>query len=106
MAKRPRRHEGRNTCDGQVKPPAAAHSHIGDNNMATKKHPVTGVPLNVIDLHRAALDEAEQETAKLLRAQGYKVQDIAAMLGTNQGRVIDAIGATGRIEEGQGSLPF
>lgn len=63
--------------------------------MATTEHPETGVKLNVIDVHRKCLDEAEAETARLLRKQGHKVQDIAAMLGTNQGRIMDAISPPG-----------
>lgn len=65
--------------------------------MAVFRHPETGVLLNVIELHRARLSEAEAETAKRLRADGHKVQDIAAMLGTNQGRIQDALGPTGKI---------
>lgn len=63
--------------------------------MAITTHPKTGVELNVIDRHRRRLDEAEAETARLLRKAGHKVQDIAAMLGTNQGRVMDAIKGNG-----------
>lgn len=59
--------------------------------MAMHKHPVTGVPLNVLDKQRKFLDEAEQETAHLLRLAGHKIQDIAAMLGTNMARVAEAL---------------
>lgn len=59
--------------------------------MATLRHPVTGVFLNRLDLHRKSLDELEQVTARLLRRDGHKLQDIAAMLGTNQGRIAEAL---------------
>lgn len=72
--------------------------------MAITTHPKTGVQLNVIDLHRSRLDDAEAETARLLREAGHKVQDIAAMLGTNQGRIMDAIGLTGHDGPNQPSL--
>jgi hypothetical protein len=72
--------------------------------MATFFDPETGVELNVIQKRRSNLDEIEQETARRLRARGEKVQDIAAMLGTNQGRVMAAIGLTGRADGDQGSL--
>ncbi len=64
--------------------------------MATFRYPVTGVILNQIPVRRSHLDEAEVETVRLLRRDGHKMQDIAAMLGTNQGRVADALGPTGR----------
>lgn len=65
--------------------------------MATFKHPVTGVLLNRIDIMRPRnLSDDEAETARLLRKQGHKVQDITAMLGTNQGRVHQVLGITGR----------
>lgn len=65
--------------------------------MAAFRHPETGILLNRLDVVRQRLNEAEQETARLLRRNGYKVQDIAAMLGTNQGRVQQALGPTGRM---------
>ncbi|RWR28819.1 hypothetical protein D2T31_11950 [Sinirhodobacter populi] len=66
--------------------------------MATFRHPVTGVEINALGVFRPRkLDDSEAETARLLRQEGHKVQDIAAMLGTNQGRVQTAIGPTGRI---------
>jgi len=66
--------------------------------MATFRHPVTGVILNCIDVTRPRkLSEDEADTARMLRSEGYKVQDITAMLGTNQGRVQQALGPTGRI---------
>ena len=65
--------------------------------MSTFRHPVTGVLLNRIDIKRKALSEAEAETAKLLRQEGHKLQDIAAMLGTNPGRVHPEAGTSGRI---------
>lgn len=64
--------------------------------MATFFHPETGVELNMVPVRRPHLDDAEAHTARLLRMAGHKVQDIAAMLGTNQGRIHDAIGATGQ----------
>lgn len=65
--------------------------------MPTCRHPVTGVELNSLAIHRKRLDDDEVLTARLLRDEGHKVQDIAAMLGTNQGRVHGAIGSTGKI---------
>lgn len=62
--------------------------------MAMLRHPVTGVLLNRLDLHRKSLDDIEQETARLLRRDGHKIQDIAAMLGTNQGRIAEALDDT------------
>ncbi|SEI09974.1 hypothetical protein [Paracoccus alkenifer] len=60
--------------------------------MATFRHPVTGVLLNEISVVRPRkLSEMEAETARLLRQQGLKLQDITAMLGTNQGRVADVL---------------
>lgn len=67
--------------------------------MAMIRHPVTGVEINVLSVKRPRLlNEAEAETAKLLRADGHKVQDIAAMLGTNPGRIQAVIGKTGKID--------
>lgn len=60
--------------------------------MATYYHPITGVLLNDISVFRKSLDGVETETARLLRRDGFKVQDIASMLGTNQGRVAEALG--------------
>lgn len=66
--------------------------------MATFKHPKTGVIINRLGVTRPRkLDEDEAVTARLLREEGHKVQDIAAMLGTNQGRVQQALGITGRL---------
>lgn len=64
--------------------------------MATFRYPETGVTLNRIEVHRPNLDDAEAETARLLRRDGHSLQDIAAMLGTNQGRVHEVLGSTGR----------
>lgn len=62
--------------------------------MATYRHPATGVELNVIDVKRPRkLTKAEAQTARMMRASGMKVQDIAAELGTNQGRVQDVFEA-------------
>lgn len=64
--------------------------------MATYRHPATGVELNVIDVKRPRkLTKAEAQTARMMRASGMKVQDIAAELGTNQGRVQDVFDAEG-----------
>ncbi|WP_423211559.1 hypothetical protein [Paracoccus yeei] len=59
--------------------------------MATYRHPVTGVLLNHITVQRSSLSEQEQATARLLHRQGYTQQRIAAELGTNQGRVNEAL---------------
>lgn len=67
--------------------------------MSTFRHPVTGVVLNIIDVKRKSLNEEEAETARLLRKEGHKVQDIAAMLGTNQGRLHPEIGGDGRVSD-------
>lgn len=64
--------------------------------MATFIDPETGVELNEIIKRRARLDEVEKRAARNLRSRGHKIQDIAAMLGTNQGRVHDALGLTGK----------
>ncbi len=73
--------------------------------MAMIKHPTTGVEINVLSITRPRkLDEAEAETARLLRAAGHKVQDIAAMLGTNQARVQDVLGLTGKADSDQAGL--
>jgi len=66
--------------------------------MATFRHPKTGVVLNRLGVTRPRkLDDDEAATARLLREEGYKIQDIAAQLGTNQGRVQQALGPTGRL---------
>lgn len=73
--------------------------------MATWKHPVTGITLNVIEIRRPALSEIEAETARRLRAGGEAIQYIAAMLGTNQGRVAEALGKDPRgLEEREPDL--
>lgn len=59
--------------------------------MATFRHPVTGVVLNQLDVHRKRLNAAERETARQLRRQGHKIHDIAAMLGTNAGRIAPVV---------------
>lgn len=68
--------------------------------MATFVHPVTGVTLNIISVFRSSLGDAEAETVRLLRREGYKVQEIAAMLGTNQGRVCEILGLKKRRDGG------
>ena len=72
--------------------------------MATYLDPETGVELNHIPKRRVRLDEDEQEAARKLRARGHKIQDIAAMLGTNQGRVHAALGLKTKRGAQQGSL--
>lgn len=73
--------------------------------MATIRHPKTGVILNELSILRPRnLSEAEAETARLLREEGHKVQDISSMLGTNQGRVQTAIGGTGGSIDPQSEL--
>lgn len=59
--------------------------------MAMLRHPVTGVFLNRLEIHRKSLDDLEQVTARLLRRDGHTCHDIAAMLGTNQGRIAEAL---------------
>lgn len=60
--------------------------------MAMMRHPKTGVLINILEVTRPrVLNEEEAETARLLRADGHKIQDIAAMLGTNQGRIQQAL---------------
>lgn len=50
--------------------------------------------MNIIDVKRPRkLTKAEAHTARMMRASGMKVQDIAAELGTNQGRVQDVFEA-------------
>lgn len=65
--------------------------------MPTYRHPETGVEINIVTVHRVRLDDDEAHTARLLRKEGHKVQDIAAMLGTNQGRVQAALGRTRKV---------
>lgn len=73
--------------------------------MAMIRHPITGVEINEISVTRPRnLDDAEAETARILRAEGHKVQDIAAMLGTNAGRVHEVLGKTGKMERDIGTL--
>ena len=96
MAKPLRYPNSGTTCGDAAITPSAAHNHEGNNIMATLKHPETGVELNIITVKRPRnLTRREIETARLLRADGNKVQDIAAMLGTNQGRIQEALGLGG-----------
>ena len=55
--------------------------------MATTKHPITGVDLNLIAVRRKALDFDEAVTAIILRQQGHHYHAIAHLLGTNPARV-------------------
>lgn len=67
--------------------------------MATYRHPVTGVELNVITIRKAKPRAgAERETVLLLDAAGEHEHIIAAMLGTNQGRIADIL----KEEKGRG----
>lgn len=75
----------------------------GSKTMATFNHPVTGVSLNVITIKRTHLNDSEAETTRLLHQEGHPQHIIAAMLGTNQGRVNEALG-TAEGTNGQGSL--
>ena len=72
--------------------------------MATFVHPETGVSLNIIDIHRPALDDAAVKTVHLLRAEGHDIHEIAAMLGTNPGRVAEALGPHGGTDPDQAEL--
>ncbi|PTX37183.1 hypothetical protein IQ03_05285 [Gemmobacter caeni] len=73
--------------------------------MAMIRHPITGVEINEISITRPRnLTEDEARTARILRAEGHKVQDIAAMLGTNQGRVHAALGSAPAAGDDQASL--
>lgn len=55
--------------------------------MATTRHPLTGVSLNVIEVTRKSLSEAEAITAIILRQQGEHYHAIAQKLGTNTHRL-------------------
>lgn len=72
--------------------------------MAMQDHPVTGVPLNILDIQRKILDEPAKETARLLRKSGHKIQDISAMLGTNQARIAEALAEPQNSDGGQARL--
>ncbi|ACM03881.1 hypothetical protein [Cereibacter sphaeroides] len=62
--------------------------------------------LNDIVVCRKSLNGMEAETARQLRREGHKIQDIASRLGTNQGRVASAIGrGTGKVEDDDGGEP-
>lgn len=63
--------------------------------MPTKRHPVTGVVLNELAVRRKSLAPSEAVTAALLRREGHKLHDIAAMLGTNAARVVEALAPPG-----------
>lgn len=69
--------------------------------MATYHHPVTGVLLNHITVQRSSLGWLERETVRLLRRTGLSQQQIAAELGTNQGRVNEALADDD--DDGEGS---
>lgn len=67
--------------------------------MATFLHPVTGVKLNVIEIRKSKpRGKAERETVMLLLKAGETEHIVAAMFGTNQGRINDII----KEEEGKG----
>ncbi|WP_036744597.1 hypothetical protein [Paracoccus sp. N5] len=59
--------------------------------MATYLDPETGVLLNRITVQRSYLGRLEQETARRMRRRGWSQQRIAGELGTNQGRVSEAL---------------
>lgn len=60
--------------------------------MATFKHPITGVELNVITVRKTKPRGAdERKTVLLLDAAGEHEHIIAAMFGTNQGRIADIL---------------
>ncbi|MBO9451462.1 hypothetical protein J7426_14405 [Tropicibacter sp. R16_0] len=52
-----------------------------------RKHPITGVLLNVIKIKRKALNFDEAVTAHVLNQQGVSYTDIVQMLGTNANRI-------------------
>ncbi|UFS65294.1 MULTISPECIES: hypothetical protein [Paracoccus] len=68
--------------------------------MATYYHPVTGVLLNHITVQRSSLGWLERQTVRHLRREGLSQQQIAARLGTNQGRVNEAL--TDDDDDGEG----
>ncbi len=55
--------------------------------MATRKHPLTGVELNTIEVERISLDFNAAVTAHILRCKGEKYNVIAQKLGTNPHRI-------------------
>ncbi len=59
--------------------------------MATFRYPETGVELNTVEVFRACLDDKERLTARYLRRDGYMIHTISHLLGTNQGRVAEAL---------------
>lgn len=59
--------------------------------MATYKHPITGVELNIIDIDRASLDEVEAVTVHILNFEGHDQDAIASRFGTNQARISDVL---------------
>ena len=63
--------------------------------MATMRHPKTGVELNMITVRKTHLTEEEEETARLLRAEGDDYHIIAAKFGINQGRIAELLGGGG-----------
>ncbi|MCG3267760.1 hypothetical protein [Yoonia sp. I 8.24] len=55
--------------------------------MAIDKHPLTGVPLNRIEISRKSLTFDEAITAVILRQKGDSYHSVAQKLGTNTHRV-------------------
>ncbi|OJY25367.1 MAG: hypothetical protein BGP11_06160 [Rhodobacterales bacterium 65-51] len=59
--------------------------------MATKRHPVTRVLVNDIEIRRKRLGPIERLTAELLRRDGNTIHDIAHMLGTHHSVICNAL---------------
>ncbi len=55
--------------------------------MATRRHPLTGVKLNPIEIERKSLEFEDAVTAHILRCKGVKYATIAHLLGTNPARL-------------------
>jgi hypothetical protein len=72
---------------------------MNSRNETTWTHPITGVVLNTITERRPALTEAEVETARHLLDAGEPIHIAAAMLGTNQGRISEALPGHARVRD-------
>lgn len=55
--------------------------------MAIENHPLTGVPLNCIEITRKSLSFEEATTAVILRQRGDHFNVVAFKLGTNPHRI-------------------
>lgn len=73
--------------------------------MPTYRHPVTNVELNSVRIRRTHLSPIEEETARLLRAEGDDYHIIAAKFGINQGRIAELLGPEGDRNRGPGTQP-